>query len=157
MSTPAETPRPLAERLHDHEPITAAESRALALLLWQVQHADRFAEKQGFDDATHFALWTGIRDVYIHEPALTPTAPSSGDTPARVWQEGDPEPEGVELVHDAGDLIAAYPYARRASDGRWLWVSAPDEQIYDLGYLTWPELLKDAHGPVSEVPAGGEA
>jgi len=78
------------------------------------------------------------------------------DTPApRVWREGDDEPEGVDLLRDTDDGHRAFPFARRNTDGRWCWVKSPDESPEIWHGLPWKELLADAYGPLSEVPAGG--
>lgn len=71
----------------------------------------------------------------------------SGDTPARVWQEGDTIPAHLRSVY--GKRTQHFRQAddqNRGADGWW----SPR-----TGVISEQRLLAE-HGPVFEVPAGGE-
>lgn len=103
-------------------------------------------------------LWEAELIAELSEPyeVPAPVAPATED-PAprepRVWQAGDPEPEGVDLVHDIDatdqdELV----YARRMPDGLWRWLFTIDEEVGKRGDMPWQNLFGVvATGRLAEV------
>lgn len=71
----------------------------------------------------------------------------------RVWQAGDPEPEGVTEVRDADDEAQYLRNWRRGEDNRWRLVER-DGSVPPARGRSWVGLL-GTYGPLTEVLSGG--
>lgn len=143
MSTPAETPRPLIALVDAvdkalHPDAIRTELRAL--------FGDDDADRATVD--LNELVSAAILDSVVKRvtPLLAPVS-SSEDTPARVWQEGDEIPADVRIVYGKRDSHFRQEAPQgRGPDGWW---------NPSTGVISEHRLLAE-HGPVSEVPAGGE-
>ena len=145
-----DAPTPESAKAEADATILAWGPRFHSMLSWELEHEA--------DAHTAIEAWEQLVLQMATAKHAAP-APSSEDTPPppRVWQEGDDEPEGVDLLRDTDDGHRAFPFARRNTDGRWCWVKTPDESPSMWHGLPWKELLADAYGPLSEVPTPGGA
>jgi hypothetical protein len=90
----------------------------------------------------------------------------AGQTPAipdrpRVWRRGDPEPPaGIDVLRDPSiepaEAHLAEAYLCRLDNGRWEWLNDPSDRTGVRVSATWEDAMKEADGPMIEVPATAE-
>lgn len=96
-----------------------------------------------------------VMSLLMQWPCVEP--PSSEDTPApRAWWDATTEPPAD--IHVLWDPIAeAEAYLCRVEGGGWSWFDHPEDAAGVTGGITWDDAMEEADGPLTEVPARGEA